>query len=221
MLDDRLRPLAQLRRPLPSTWRLLWAGDTGTYMSAACVAFPPDTFDAYVLAEFPNYRYVGGEIELLGESIPEWARVVTTANTLLTGSARVKGWCDENSQFKTELQNYNIHWQGNSRQLELRVEIAREYFQNRRVWMAPWLSVLPYELEHAVWPDDTNSAGRFNREKTNDHTLDCLEHILSRRPRHKHLVARKGKSFLQQQFDQHAGWRLQQLARGDIHLGPH
>src|SRR5258708_23951321 len=114
------------------------AGDTGTYMSALFVLFPPETLDAFVVEEFPNYRYVGGAIELLGDSVPEWARRVRSAAAAYTpGITRLKGWCDENSQFKEELKHYNIHLRGNSRKLELRVEIAREYFQNHRVWLAP------------------------------------------------------------------------------------
>ncbi len=209
-----------LRRPLRPGWKLLAAGDTGTYMSMVFILFPPDAHDAFVVEEFPNYRYIGGEIELLGDSIPEWSRGVMGAfRQYCPGVTKLKGWCDENSQFKTELKNYSIILRGNPRKLELRVEIAREYFQHKRIFLAPWLSVLPYEIEHAVWPDDTNSAGRFEREKENDHTLDCLEHILSRRPRHAALVARTKKSFVQQQLDQSKGWRTMLAPKGDPHMG--
>lgn len=195
------------------------AADTGTYMSAVFALFPPDSADCYITEEFPNYRYVGGEIELLGDSIPEWSRHVTAAHAQYTGTAKTRGWCDENSQFKQELQNYNIVLRGNRRKLELRVEITREYFQNRHVWLAPWLSILPYELEHATWPDDTSSAGRFERVKDSDHTLDCLEHILSRRPRHASMIRERTKPFLQREFEAASAWRAA-LPRGDTHLGP-
>ncbi len=213
---------ADLRRPIGPSWKFTMAGDTGTYMSALFVLFPPETLDAFVVEEFPNYRYVGGAIELLGDSVPEWARRVRSAAAAYTpGITRLKGWCDENSQFKEELKHYNIHLRGNSRKLELRVEIAREYFQNHRVWLAPWLSILPWELEHATWPDDTNSAGRFERVKESDHTLDCLEHILSRRPRAKHLQAAPRQSFVQREIARHANWRALMAPAGDTHLGAH
>lgn len=209
----------QLRRPLQPGWRLLAAADTGTYMSVVFILFPPDTLDAFVVFEMPNYRYVGGEIELYGLSIPEWSRDVKAEFNRYCPGQKLKGWCDENSQFKEELTHYGIHLRGNPRKLELRVEISREYFQNRRVHLAPWLSVLPYELEHAVWPDDGNSAGRFERLKESDHTLDCVEHILSRRPRNKALVRTKSESFVEQHMRQHR-WR-DQLPSTDPHLGPH
>lgn len=224
-MDTRLVATLDLRRrfrlrPLPSGWRLYMAADTGTYLSAAFIAFSPDSLDAFILETFPNYRYVGGEIELLGESIPEWSRrVMASFNEYIPGSSRIKGLCDENSQFKTELATYGIVLRGNRKKLELRVEIAREYFQNRRVWFAPWLDgVLAYEIEHACWPDDTNSAGKFERLKEQDHTLDCVEHILSMRPRNKALAQTKRESFLQRQLREHR-WRDRLPGRADPHLG--
>ena len=189
--------LKDIRHPLSPSWGLLVGCDTGTYMSASFTLFPPDSLDAFVIAEFPNYRYVGGEIELLGYSIPEWARLVLSAYQLFRpGVSRLSAWCDENSQFKTELAHYGLMLRGNRRKLELRVEISREYVTHRHLWLAPWLSVLPYEMEHASWPDATSSAGKFERLKDNDHTLDTMEHVLSRRPRHKSMVAVKSESFV-------------------------
>ena len=66
---------------------------------------------------------------------------------------------------------------------EKRTDTAREYFKQYKVWLAPWLSVLPFELENAKWPAEASAAGKFARIKDRDHTLDCLEHVLSRRPR--------------------------------------
>lgn len=196
-----------LRRPLPSGWQLLAGIDTGTYMSATFTLFPPDDVFAFVVYEAPNYRYVGGEIELLGDSIPEWSRaVVDEYHRYAPGVTRLKAWADQNSQFKTELSHYNITLLSNLRKLELRVEITREYVRNRRVLLAPWLKVLPYELEHAAWPDDTTSAGRFERVKSDDHTLDTLEHVLSRRPRHASMTASRGESFVERHLREHQ-WR--------------
>lgn len=189
-------------------------------MSATFTAFPPDSFDAFVLEEFPNYRYIGGEIELLGGdigSIPGWSRWVHDAYQAYLPGKRLHAWCDENSQFKTELKNYRLHLQGNKRKLELRVEISREYFNNQRIHLAPWLTVLPWEIEHAAWPDEASSAGRFEREKTNDHTLDTMEHTLSRRPRHASQVQVKSRSFVQKFMDQHR--RKDIGPKSDPHLG--
>jgi len=214
---------ADLRRPLPPQWELLVGGDTGTYMSAVFILFPPNDVspDAFILEEFPNYRYVGGEIELLGGelgSIPSWSREVVQAyRSYMPHKTKMPMWVDVNSQFKHELNNYNITCRGNTLKLELRVEISREYLNNRRVHLAPWLSVLPWELEHAVWPDDTSSAGRFEREKTNDHTLDGVEHVLSRRPKHKSMLREKSETFLVRFQREH---RRPELApRLDRHLG--
>lgn len=212
--------LADLRHPLPSSWRLDVGVDTGTYMSATFTVFPPDAIDAFVIAEFPNYRYVGGEIELLGASIPEWSRdVLDTYRRFRPGSSRLTAWCDENSQFKTELAHYGLVLRGNARKLELRVEIAREYMQHHRVWLAPWLSVLPYELEHAAWPDETSSAGRFERIKEDDHTLDTMEHVLSRRPRHKSMVREQSETFLARFL--RLNRRHDHTGGADPHLGLH
>lgn len=207
-----------LRHPLPSSWTLLAGCDTGTYMSASLVLFPPDSHHAFVLAEYPNYRYVGGELELLGYSIPEWARLVLTGyQRFKPAASRLTLFADVNSQFKTELAHYGLNLLGNNRKLELRVEIAREYFQNRRVWLAPWLSVLPYELERASWPDSTSSAGKFERLKENDHTLDTIEHVLSRRPKHQSMLKEKREGMLAKHLREHK-WR-DGFAKSDTHLG--
>jgi hypothetical protein len=42
--------------------------------------------------------------------------------------------------------------------------------------------VIPFELENAAWPEEASASGKFARIKDRDHTLDCLEHILARRP---------------------------------------
>lgn len=209
---------SDLRRPLPAGWNFLVGGDTGTYMSAVFVGFPPDSYDAYVLEEFPNYRYVAGELELLDLSIPEWSRQVRTAyRRYLPSATKLTMWLDENSQFKTELRRYKINARGNKRKLELRVEISREYFRNRRIWLAPWLQVLPWELEHATWPEEGTSAGRFDRLKEKDHTLDCLEHILSRRPKHLSQTSKKPQTLKQKLLAQHR--RVDLTPQIDPHLG--
>jgi len=206
--------------PLPADWQLYAACDTGTYMSAGFIAVDPIYSALLVLEEFPNYRYVGGEIELLDLTMPAWASSVHAAyQKYRPGTKKLKLWVDQNSQFKSALRPYGLHLQSNLRPFEVRVEIAREYMQASDpplVYFAPWLSVLPYEMENAVWPKDSTSAGRFERLKVNDHTLDWFEHVCSRRPRRKLLAQKKNESFLDRFLREN---RWTQPTSGDPHLG--
>lgn len=203
--------LANLR--IPETWTVMGAADTGAFISGLFVAFDPDG-NAYVLLEIPNYRYVAGEPEVDQQmSIPRWA--------MLTGGAmaqfRVRGlWADANSQFKRELMvHHDIRLLASAANLETRTEITREYLQARKVWLAPWLEVLPFELEVAQWPPEATATGKFARLKKHDHTLDCLEHILARRPR-GYTVTPKPKLLWIEEF---ANRRLTDRGRRDPHLG--
>jgi hypothetical protein len=165
---------------VPSGWEIVGGADTGTYYSAVLVAFSPEG-DAFVLDEFPNYRYVAGEAER-DESItiPGWARTVSRRALALGGRGAL--WADPNSQFKGELRNYGIILLPARQPVEARSEIAREYFQHGRIWFAPWVTELPYEVENAAWPEEVSMSGKFARVKHNDHLLDPLEHVLARRP---------------------------------------
>lgn len=203
MGETSLVPLVSPRalKPLPRDWDLIVSVDTGTFMSATFTAIPPGDIDpgACVIEEIPNYRYVSHEIELLGASNTEWARHVYRCWRYHRPEEE---WCncfvDPNTQFRAELLHYKLNLVGNTKGPELRVEIAREYMaaDPQRLWLAPWLTVLPYEIEHAKWPDDTNSAGKFMRIKRHDHTLDTMEHSLSQRPRSKPVVDALPQSFL-------------------------
>lgn len=207
-----------LRLPLPPSYAILLGADTGTFMSAVLVAVSSDPYEALVLEEFPNYRYVSGELELLDLSVPEWARrAVERARRYLPDRARLAAWADPNTQFRAELAHYGLMLQPNPIGLVTRVEVAREYVQAGRVWLAPWLQVLPYELEIACWPDEANSAGRYERVKRQDHTLDAFEHVLSRRPRSRRLRAATAESFLDRMLREHGRPRL---SVADTHLGP-
>ncbi len=205
---------------IPPEWDLIAACDTGTYMSAMIAAVCPDPYALFFLCEMCNYRYVSNEIELLGLSVPEWARWVHAEyNRYRPNTTRVSLWADPNSQFKAELLHYGLVLRPNFRQLELRVEIGREYLQSRdpeRCFLAPWLTILPYELEHAEWPDETTSAGKFVRIKRDDHTLDCFEHVCSRRPRSKLILGRKKETFLDRFLREN---RRPDINTGDVHLG--
>jgi hypothetical protein len=195
---------------LPEGWEIVGGADTGTFYTALLVAFSPEG-DAFVLDEFPNYRYVAGLSERSEDrTIPEWAVGLATRTESLGG--RPWFWADQNSQFKRELTHYGLTLLGDKHGRETRTEVAREYFQHGRIYLAPWLSILPFELENAAWPEEATAAGRFERVKDRDHTLDCLEHILAQRPFGRGLapVAQPGQ------------WRDQFHTKGEggnVHMG--
>jgi len=162
-------------------WTTVLGADTGTYCAAVVMAVSPSG-QAFVLDEVTNYRYVAHTPELDPDSsIVRWVNQVRAmAHRWRT---RPVAWVDANSQFKVECAHHGLHLMANHRGREVRTEAARQYFQHEQIWLAPWLQILPYELEHAQWPDKTSSAGKYERIKASDHALDCVEHILSRHPR--------------------------------------
>jgi hypothetical protein len=165
---------------IPDGWTVVGGADTGTFYSALLVAFSPEG-EAFVIDEFPNYRYVAGAPERDEQlSIPSWAAGVARRAIQLGGGSAF--WADPNSQFKGELRNYGIHLLPAKIPVEARTEITREYFEHMKIRLAPWLRVIPFELENAAWPEEASASGKFARIKDRDHTLDCLEHILARRP---------------------------------------
>ena len=95
------------------------------------------------------------------------------------------------------MRNYGITLLPAKHGVEARTEIAREYFEHNRIWFAPWVVTLPFEIENAQWPEEVSMSGKFARIKQNDHTLDPLEHILARRPLGRHHAPKgTGKGFL-------------------------
>lgn len=196
---------------VPSGWELVGGADTGTFYSALLVAFD-QSGDAYVLEEFPNYRYVGGAPERDETlSIPTWGRHLDHRTRILGG--RSLFWADPNSQFKAELRHYGITLLPAKVPVEARTEITREYFEHGRIWLAPWITELGFELENASWPEEASVSGKFARVKDRDHTLDCLEHILARRPIGRELVPTRYTTWAESM-----GYRRHQQ-RGNIHLG--
>ena len=162
-------------------WTLVLGADTGTYCAAVVMAVSP-AGQAFVLDEATNYRYVAHTSELDPDSsILRWVQDVQAM--CRRWQTRPVAWVDANSQFKAECAHHCLHLMGNARGREVRTEATRQYFQHEQIWLAPWLQILPYELEHAQWPEKTSSAGKYERLKASDHALDCLEHILSRHPR--------------------------------------
>lgn len=197
---------------IPDGWKLEAAIDTGTYMAGLIVAINPEG-EAFVIWEEPNYRYVASELELLPQtSIPDWAR----AYRAMMVRYRIRtAWRDPNSQFVQELRHYDLHTIGQTVTLEARTEIVRSYFQLNRVWFAPWLQVLPYELETAQWPETHTAAGKFMRLKKHDHLLDCLEHCLAHHPQGRHLVTPQGQTWASEQ-----GYKIRSKV-GNTHIGAH
>lgn len=161
---------------LPPNWRVAAGGDTGTLSSWVIVAFSDhDPVQAYVLSEAPNYKYVGTEVEGPIMSIFEWYQLVKEECRFY--GCRQEAWADFNSQFKEDASFNGITLVPGFRKLQLRTERTRALFQHDRIFFAPWLTVLPREVEIAKWPEDDTS----ERLKVNDHSLDALEHVCSQR----------------------------------------
>jgi hypothetical protein len=192
----------------------LGAADTGTFTSAVFVALSPDG-DLVVFDEVPNYRYIGGRPELdEAMSISTWKRRVrVTMDRFEVGGL----WADQNSQFKRELllAPNSIMLYGAKARLEQRTEVLREYCSHGKLYLAPWLEVLPHELEQAAWPPEATAGGRFQRVKLHDHTLDGVEHLAALRPRSAILDPEPDDRLWVEAF---AGRRLHHL-QGDPHLG--
>jgi hypothetical protein len=197
---------------VPDGWTVEGAVDTGTFYTGLLVAFDPEG-TAYVLEEFPNYRYIAGSPERNEQlTIPVWARGLSAAALTLRG--RTAFWADANSQFKGELRNYGVSLLPARVPVEARTEITREYFEHGKILLAPWLDVLPFELENAAWPEEASAAGKFARIKDRDHTLDCLEHILARRPLGRVPASHKAKGSWA------AGMGFRKIgSSGNVHLG--
>lgn len=201
------------RLVVPDGWKVVAGADTGTYYTAAWAVVAPNG-DTFFVDELPNYRYVGGQPERNEEiTIPEWATDFKAVTSLLRASNTA--WADKNTQFKQELHNYGISLLGNSVPSETKTEIAREYFQHNKVWFAPWLEVLPHELENAEWPEEVSASGQYKRLKKDDHTLDCLEHILSKRPLSRTHDKKKARTWL----EGFVGGPVRRRAGGNTHLG--
>lgn len=201
---------------IPDDWAIIAGADTGTYMSGAIIGISPER-DLFVLEEFPNYQYAGGIIELTGMTISEWVRWFGTALARYTGKPKNHAWADANTTFRSEIA-HGLTLMPNPITLDVRTEITREYQLGGHIHFAPWLRVLPFEMEAAKFPDEPTVSGKFVRIKKADHTLDCLEHAASRRPRSKRLLPSAPKeTLLEQLYREH---RVKSLGpSGDPHLG--
>ena len=201
---------------LPSHTEFGMGAFIGRFSSAVVTAAIPD-YPLMVVAEIPNYHYVGdGEIELAGMTTVEWGElVVRTFKEIAGKDARCSAWVDPDTEFATELRRCKLIVKKNlKRGPELRTEVLREYFMDNHVMLMPWLTVLPYELGRARWPDEAASASQ-ERATGQDYTLSSLEQVASRRPKSTELATQKATTALEQiriartvkarSFDPHLG----------------
>lgn len=170
-----------------------------------------------VVDEITNYQYVGdGQIESLNMSTTQWGDQVVERWRYFAPKTYPAPWVDPETTFAKELRRCKMVLRRNTkRSPELRTQVTKEYFDQNRVRLVPWLGVLPVELFAAKWPD-REGGGATERETGNDFTLSALEHILSRRPRPKPRPPQARSSFLDNYYRQHKRVRPRRV---DPHLG--
>lgn len=187
----------------------------GRFCSAVITAMIPE-HPLFVVSEIPNYHYVGdGEIELAGLTTVEWAELVVREWHSYAGTTACLAWVAPDTEFAKEVLRSKLRLRKNlGRGPELRTEILREYFLEKKIFFTPWLSILPAEVMKAHWPPEESSAYQV-RAVGSDYTLNALEMVVSRRP--------KARSIYSQPI---ATWktRMQQergilVAKSDSHLG--
>lgn len=167
---------------LPRHTQFAMGATVGRFSSAVIVGVLPD-HPLLVLSEIPNYHYVGdGEIELSGVTSIEWAELVVREWDFYAHDQPCIAWVDPDTEFAREVARSKLRLRKNiKRGPELRTEILREYFIERKIVFAPWLKVLPDEISGARWPDEAASGSNM-RLPGKDFTLQSLEMIVSRRP---------------------------------------
>lgn len=197
------------------TWFTMGA-KLGRFSSACIGALIPGHDTVFIVDEVPNYHYVGdGEIELLGMSPTQWAEQVVAAWSFYAPSRRALAIIGEDDLFDKALKRTKLSFAKNLRRKpEVRTEVTREFFETRRVFIAPWLTVLPHELYKAKWPPEASGKGN-ERLEGQDYTLTGLEHILSRRPRPKRVKQERRTTFVQKLIDA----QVKMPRRLDGHMG--
>jgi hypothetical protein len=168
---------------LPYTTVYGLGAHVGRFSSAVIVAAIPD-HPLLVLSEIPNYHYVGdGEIELAGVTSVEWAELVVREWDFYAHDQPCLAWVDPDTEFAREVARSKLRLRRNLRHgPELRTEILREYFLERKIFFAPWLSILPAEIAAARWPDESAASYQI-RATGKDFSLNALEMVVSRRPK--------------------------------------
>jgi len=187
----------------------------GRFSSAVIVAQSIDN-PLLVLSEIPNYHYVGdGEIELSGVTSIEWAELVVREWDFYAHDQPCLAWVDPDTEFAREVARSKSRLRKNLRHgPELCTEILREYFLEKKIYFAPWLTILPDEISGARWPDEATATYQ-ERATGKDYSLKALEMVVSRRPKASAMDK-----------PTHQSWIVrQQLLRGlttgrrDPHLG--
>lgn len=203
-----------LRLPTNTEYQL--GAFVGRFSSAVVLAMIHG-YPVLVVEEIPNYHYVGdGEIELSGLTTVEWGElVVRTWRSYAGKDARCSAWVDPDTEFTKEMKRCKLRLKPNHHHgPELRTEVTREYFHDNKIFLAPWLTVLPNEIQRARWPPEESSAFKV-RATGQDYTLAALEQVISRRPIAKALLKRPATHWIEQRIEQAGG----RVSRGDKHLG--
>jgi hypothetical protein len=194
---DPTRPATPDNLKVPSYFIPEAGADYGTYHSALqCVA--DEDGNLFVLFEFANYHYVSGTPERILEfGLDDFGRNVTRSQERI--GVPGKWWYrgDENSQWIAELDHVGIKSISGEPDIERRTEVLRTLLNRGKVFLAPWLSLLPQELEWSHYPPRLSTTGRNRRVKKNDHVLDCLEHIACFRPEARKRKVRGPKTLME------------------------
>ena len=162
---------------IPQHWKRLNGADTGTYRAAVIGCVNPYG-EIFFLFELCNYRYVGTSIEEIRKiTISVWADDMKKKAAIV--GSRFEFLADHNTQFKSEMLNqHQIILTRGVKDPELRSDLLKGLFQQGKIWLMPWLRILPRELEAAEYPKKESTAtGRRVRSKKDDHMMDCAEHI--------------------------------------------
>lgn len=201
---------------LPKTTEFKLGAHVGRFSSAVILALIPDS-PIFVVEEIPNYHYVGdGEIELSGLTTVEWGElVVRTWRSYAGKDARCSALVDPDTQFSKEMARCKLRLKRNvGHGPELRCEVTREYFHDNKIFLMPWLTVLPGEISSARWPPEESSAYKV-RATGRDYTLLALEQVICRRPEAKAVEKRAVTHWIQQRI-QESGILGRKI---DAHLG--
>jgi hypothetical protein len=188
----------------------------GRFSSAVILALIPD-YPVFVVEEIPNYHYVGdGEIELSGLTTVEWGElVVRTWRSYAGKDARCTALVDPDTQFSKEMARCKLRLRKNvNHGPELRCEVTREYFHDNKIFLMPWLTVLPGEISSAQWPPEASSAYKV-RATGRDYTLLALEQVICRRPVAKAVEKPRTPHWIEQKIKDAGG----SGRKTDRHLG--
>lgn len=203
------------RLQLPPETQFQLGAYVGRFSSAVILALLPD-YPVLVVSEIPNYHYVGdGEIELSGMTTVEWGESVVREWRSFAGKdARCTAIVDPDTEFSKEMKRCKLHLRKNLKHgPELRVEVMREYFHENKIFLAPWLKILPYEIQAAKWPPEESV--KFSvRAPGRDYTLCSLEQVISRRPLAKAIPKEERPHWIAQRIKDHS------VKIDDPHLGP-